>query len=398
MNHYIKPGILFLLLTVFSCQQNADTTLELYNQSELAREGEVVRIKRSQDMSNNLMLSDQFLTQIIDLNSDGIWDQLLIQLNFSPEEKKEVQLKTAAPTQKPEIDAGTDISFSVRADRKYSGLEITEITRYRGAKQNIRQPFFHLEGPGIENDKVAFRTFFDPRNGKDIYGKTTERLTLHEAGIDTSWHKLSDWGMDILQVGNSLGAGGLAILEGGKLHRLGDADKSVYTKLYSGSLEAAHQIDFLGWDAGFKKIEGYEQLTLTRGKYYYSNEIGVSDTTLILAVGMPNFKSDSFNLTRHNDVYSSVWTYARQADGTNSKLGMAIMFENRQYHSHSEIKEGHDIGNTNYVALKARTRNKIYFFACWELSNPFFSKQENFEQYLQDEAEKLSNPIQITKK
>ncbi|MEO9476214.1 MAG: DUF4861 family protein [Cyclobacteriaceae bacterium] len=398
MNHYINPGILFLLLTITSCQPKAPIPLEFSNESEFYRAGEIVRVKRSEDMPKNLMLSDPFLTQCVDLDADGIWDLLLIESDFEPEEIKDVQLKAIEPTQQPDLNTGTDISFSVRADKKYSGLEISEITRYRGAKQNIRQPFFHLEGPGIENDKVAFRTFFDPRNGKDIYGKTTEQLTLHEAGIDTSWHKLSDWGMDILQVGNSLGAGGLAVLEADKLHRLGDADKSVYTKLYSGPLEAAHRIDFMGWDAGSKKIDGYEQLTLTRGKYYYSNEIGVSDTALILAIGMPNFKSESFNLTQHNAKYSSVWTYAHQADGTNSKLGMAIMFENRQYHSHNEIKEGLDIGNTNYVALKARARNKVYFFACWELSNPFFSKQENFEQYLQDEADKLSNPIQITKK
>lgn len=346
-------------------------------------------------MSKEPMTSDQFLTQSIDLDADGIWDQLLIELDFEPEEKKEVQVKTMMPTQQPGSNAGTDISFSVGADKKYTGLEITEITRHRGANQNIRQPFFHLEGPGIENDKVAFRTFFDPRNGKDIYGKTTENLVLHKAGIDTSWHKLSDWGMDILQVGNSLGAGGLAILENGNLHRLGDADKSVYTKLYSGALESAHRVDFTGWDAGSRKISGYEQITLTKGKYYYSNAIGLSDTTVILAVGMPNFKSKSLNLTQHNDDYSSVWTYARQADGTNTMLGMAIMFETKQYHSHDEIKDGLHIDNTSYVALKAREQNQVYFFACWELSNPAFSGQENFEKYLQLEAEKLSNPIQI---
>ena len=78
-----------------------------------------------------------------------------------------------------------------------------------------------------ENDKVGFRLYLDGRNAKDIYGKRTSELVLKDIGLDESgtpvdnYHVLRDWGRDILQVGNSLGAGGLALFENDSLHRLG---------------------------------------------------------------------------------------------------------------------------------------------------------------------------------
>lgn len=47
-----------------------------------------------------------------------------------------------------------------------------------------------MEVPGIENDKVAFRAFFDYRNSKDIYGKIVDTPTLERVGVGSGWHEL----------------------------------------------------------------------------------------------------------------------------------------------------------------------------------------------------------------
>lgn len=396
--------ILIFCLIFMGCQGNSkEVVYELINGSDRSLKGAIVEIEdpailKNYQFSAELVDEENNQIQYVDEDKDGTWDRLLLKLDFEPGEKKLMRLTAAnTPTNSGALDVN-NITFSVKGEGRYTGLEIEKMVRSRGANQSIKDPFFHLEGPGIENDKVAFRTFFDPRNGKDIYGKTTDQPALQRAGIDSSWHKLSDWGMDILHVGKSLGAGGLAVLQGDELHRLGDADQSIFRKLYMGPLESAYRIDFMGWDAGNQKIDGFEQISLKQGKHYYCNKIGLSDTSIELVVGMPNFKSDTVFYTRHNEDFASIWSYANQADGTDTRLGMAIMFQANQYTGHDMIKNGEQVSNTSYVTLRSKPINQIYFFACWELSDPSFSSQENFEKYLQNEADMFSNKIEIIQK
>jgi hypothetical protein len=86
------------------------------------------------------------------------------------------------------------------------------------------------ESVSWENDKMAFRNYFDCRNIKDLFGKLKPGLVLddvHTAKIP-NYHVLSDWGMDVLHCGSSLGSGGLAMLEGDSLYRLGSTKSYVY--------------------------------------------------------------------------------------------------------------------------------------------------------------------------
>jgi len=66
------------------------------------------------------------------------------------------------------------------------------LERQRGFVQNIANPVYQMEGPGIENNKVAFRSFFDKRNGKDIYGKLITTPILDQVGLTESWHILQN--------------------------------------------------------------------------------------------------------------------------------------------------------------------------------------------------------------
>ena len=388
---------------LFGCTADSRPVIRLINMDNVEKTGAIVYLDKNDIglTQGNLRITSnnhEIPAQQIDTDGDGDWDQVLLLSDFEPKEVKPLEIAADKVDNQISAEPYTNISFSVKAQDRFAGSKITKIVRKRGATQRISDPFFQLEGPGIENDKVAFRTFFDPRNGKDIYGKTTDQMILDRAGIGSSWHQLSDWGMDILRVGQSLGAGGLGVIEDGKLYRLGDADEITYQELYSGALESSHRLEFKGWDAGSRKIDGSERLTLTKGKYYYRNDIGLSDTTLTLAVGIPSFKSDSVTFRKHNDLFSSISTYENQADGTDSKLGLAVLFSSDQYVDHGSTDTTGTVSDTHYVALKGQHETRIYFFACWELSDVYFSKRSNFEEYLQKEADKLSNAIQIIKK
>src|SRR5690606_24347117 len=76
--------------------------------------------------------------------------------------------------------------------------------------------FIRYEGPGRESDKVAYRFYLDWRNGFDIFGKKIPDMVLQNVGQDgyQSYHEPADWGMDLLKVGKSLGAGGYGFWNG----------------------------------------------------------------------------------------------------------------------------------------------------------------------------------------
>ncbi len=68
------------------------------------------------------------------------------------------------------------------------------------------------ESVSWENDKIGFRNYFDCRNVKDLFGKLKPDMIIDKIGTpeSPSYHELSDWGMDVLHCGSSLGSGGLA--------------------------------------------------------------------------------------------------------------------------------------------------------------------------------------------
>lgn len=331
-----------------------------------------------------------------DEDKDGRWDCLLVEVSLNPNSKDTLNIEWIKKVDKPNFPQATNIRFSLKSKTTQPEKEIEYLERSRGFTQNIADPVYQLEGPGIENDKVAFRSFFDKRNGKDIYGKIVSEPVLNRTGLAGSWHVLQDWGMDILHTGNSLGAGGLAIRKNENLYRLADADKTTFRAITEGSLKAAFKLNFKKWDAagGFKN--GFEKVSIIKGDYFYSNEINLSlAENEYLATGIANFGVGEAVLKNHNSKFSSVFTYGNQAEGTKTKLGLAILFPASQYASHATTSSPDSIPNTSYVALKPQ-KNKnynIYFFACWEKTDPRFSTKAGFESYIQEVADRLTNPI-----
>jgi len=223
-------------------------------------------------------------------------------------------------------------------------------------------------------------------------------MILDKVGLTGSWHKLQDWGMDILRTGNSLGAGGLAVKENGRLWPMADADTTYYRFAGEGPLQASFVMKFINWDTGASKTNGSERIILQKGDFFYQDEIQVSLNNIQkLVCGMPCFASDSLVFTRHNQQYSSVSTYAKQADGTASNLGLAIMFPAKEYFSKGKTGETDQLASTFFVELNPSRAGSqtVRFFACWEMTDKRFSTHEGFSGYLRETADRLSSPITV---
>jgi len=378
----------------------------LENRQSFDRQDEIISIKKdklkrpTQHLFPLIKDGSQTLnSQLSDSDADGTWDRLLISVSLKAHQKDTLWISWVPKNQLPVFKKATNIRFSYKSKTGKPTPEIKKLMRLRGFTQDISNPVFQLEGPGIENDKVAFRVFFDKRNSKDIYGKLTSKMVLDKVGLTGSWHKLQNWGMDILHTGESIGAGGLAVKEGGIVYPLADADSSFYTMVEEGPLRASLNLRFVNWDTGTLKTNGSETISMKKGDFFYQDEVRVPLTDKQeLVCGMPNFHADSLVFIRHNKKFSSISTYSKQAEGTSTSLGLAIMFPTKEYEGKYSSKAGSLIDHSYYVAMSP-TKNaiqKLYFFACWELTDKRFTTRHGFHQYLQETADRLANPIKVT--
>lgn len=400
--------LLFVMGTLSFCGISSAQTLSQNKQYIIVKNRlnftrkEVIAIPRSK---LHLIISNEFpivnngknLVQLVDENNDGKWDKLLIEVEVKANSLDTLSLiwsnqKNVAQKK------NTNVRFSFKSKTNQPENEIFHLSRKRGFVQDIANPIYQMEGPGIENDKVAFRIFFDERNGKDIYGKIVSDPILEKVGLGASWHQLQDWGMDILHTGNSLGAGALAAKENQKLYRLGDADSTTFTSLHEGPLEAALKLDFYNWDIAKSLGNGSEKITMQKGDYYYKNEVHVPlNANQDLVSGIANFGEFPLRHLVLNDKFSVIYTYGKQAEGTDGELGLAILFPTKDFNGDDTTLNTDEVPNTSYVSLKPNKKNTycIYFFSCWAQTDNAFKTETGFKDYLKREADQLANPIKI---
>lgn len=395
----IRLSIIAAILTATATVGYSQQQLQVVNPLHTARTGMIsIPIKAVNTSKSAIVYKDgkTVISQPVDDDANGMADHLLIQLTMRPFEKSRLRIRwTHAAWQ--HRDTLVDVRLSYKSKNGQPNPALTTAVRSRGFVQNISNPVYQLEGPGIENDKVAFRSFFDYRNGKDIYGKTAGKPVLRIIGLDGSWHKMQWWGKDILHIGNSMGAGTLAVSTPRGINCANDADSSIYRVCYQGALAAAYRLSFRGWDGGQNKVDGYEQISMRRGDYYYSDRIlrPMADTDK-LVIGLSNFNIRDVQVIRHKGRYTSLSTYGMQADGSDKPLGLAVMFDTSQYEASHTTQQGVIPENTTYVELQPRPALRtVYVFACWGETDARFLTAKGFRDYLSEVAEQLSNPILV---
>lgn len=271
-------------------------------------------------------------------------------------------------------------------------------------------PYYQTEGPAWENDKVGFRLYLDVRNAKDIFGKTTSAMVMDTVGTygDKFYHHYdSTWGMDVLKVGGSLGAGALALqvrsLSGrDTIIRLGGSNMGqvVYEVIKHGMNEAVFRLTYKDWKVLDRVYQLTEEISIKQGDYYYTSTIIInglkSDERLI--TGMVNLKSSkmhSLSLPGADVIY----THDKQSEN-NDYLGMAIMTEKGTTSYYGTMpKEGTVITNTYTVAFNTKNNQLISFrfYGCWEKTDPGFRDLNYFSSFLTKEAAAWNNGMQNTK-
>lgn len=337
-------------------------------------------------------------TQKIDQDQDGFPDHFLVICDFEPMESKAMTVVQDPQLSRSKFRKRAQAELSVKEggqfiDRVYHGGHFKNIQSLVVPPEHTDHSFYiRYEGPGWESDKIGYRLYLDWRNAIDIFGKKTSSLVLQDVGQDgfDSYHEMSDWGMDILKVGESLGIGSFGMWHQGRVHRVSQTE-TVSCKIASdGPLEAAILTDYSGWTVADHKYDLSSLLSIRAGSRLTKNVLQISPPGDNLCTGI--VKHPDVTLITHpagHGEWNYLATYGSQSLA-GDHLGMAIIYREEQL-----LRKTEDDHSWVLVLSPSDGHLTYYFLAAWEGEVEGIKNVAEFSQYLVRILDGLNRPVTI---
>lgn len=402
-------GVALLGSFVFGCApENEQTRIYVKNPTDMQRLNEAIVLERTEfanyiaeNAPANIPIletidGEMVPSQVDDIDRDGLWDEFFFLLDLEPNAEIELLVSFVEPGDVPDYAQRANVRFG-DIDPPYK--ELDDVMRLKSTKTELSSAEFQMEGPAWENDIIAFRNYFDARNGIDIYGKRTSEMVMDSVGLFEDYHTLQDWGMDILKVGNSLGAGAIALEVDDEIHRIGLPEKGMYHRIADGPLRASFELTFENMDIDGNSYDIVHHISIWGGTHFYKSDVQVSGITgdEKLITGIVNMDSDTFHVSNPNDQYVYFTTHDYQAyDG--EILGMGILMEKGPFNYILTAPETGEGVTQTYMASMDISEDEpvtFYFFAGWQLQNPAFEDRDVFLKIIDKYAQRLANPVEV---
>lgn len=335
--------------------------------------------------------NDPVPSQVNDLDGDGTWDELAFQVSIPAGDELRYRIRGVKPNSVPLFEKKTQVHLGYSPDRNDIFTPVEHNQRPADHVAQSTPYLYQYEGPGWENNKVAFRSYFDSRNGKDIFGKQTNAMITDQIGIEENYHTLQSWGMDILKVGNSLGAGAIAIKRGEELIRLGNTKTAEFKILYQGPVRSSFQLIYTGWDVEGVPYQLTETITIWANTRWYQNTVQLTPSSNdTLVTGIVNLNNAIVG-TESESGFRILYTHGMQSEN-NDHLGMALIVAEENFAGYSKAPDsGNGITNTEMIWLEADQQTYSYFFyAGWEGENSDFNSIDHFKDSVLHAARQLS--------
>jgi len=390
--------LFFVVLVAFqACSPSSIVEVNVKNNLDKARSSETIEFDLNsisklletftpeqiivRDGGNNEIL----LSQLIDLDGDNTFDQLIFQSDFLPGEHKHFHLEgTLDNVNLPESDISTYARF------------VPE----------------RIDDFAWENDRVAFRT----------YGPKAQQITESGApggtlssGIDCwlkrvdypiidkwyrqdlkegkSYHQDHGEGLDNYHVGPSRGTGGTGIWKEDYLATSKNYES--WKIITNGPIRTTFELDYGTWDADGLSVNEIKRITIDLGSNMYKCSLLLSNYE-----ELPNI---TVGITLHEktgEVESNVekgwFRYLEPHDGSELAEGIVVNPSIIEEFIDYRVEEK-DLSNM-LVVCKPNAEVEYYAGFAWGKSNQF-ELPAGFDAYLTDFSEKLASPllIEVTK-
>lgn len=380
---------LLLLVLVFSCTSEEGKNVKSTQKQYFSFEVKKLLSELDYSGKDSILIPVNSDGNILDfqkddLNDDGIYDEIVVYSSEKPKFKvveKEFEL--------PEIIQRTNITFYSKVND--SLIPQKKAKRIKGNDTKVTSSKFQFEGPAWENDKVGFRNYFDQRNGMDIFGKTTEAMVFDTAAQNSSYHEYHPWGMDILKVGNSFGAGAVALKINDKLYNLAEDSESGFKIIAEGPLRSVFDMYYKELTIDSNKYNVIHRVSIYAGDFCYRSQVFIDGLKghESLVTGIVNMESDTVYEQTVNEKFV-FYTYDNQAyDG--EKLGMSVVADKNLVINTGELpKDGCKYSDSYFVELSAeKSPVEFAFYAGWEKSDTSFRTRKGFENKLIEDINKF---------
>jgi len=408
-------------ISLISC--NESPAFLIKNELDIDRQDEVIVLTRTL-IEQKLQTEEGFFPvfeidgqvlpgQFDDLDGDGNWDEAAILVNLKALQESKIKLRNVATSNYPVFEKRTNIRLGIlQDDGSYKEVDEYNALPCSDGFEIIAQ----AESVNWENDKIAFRVYFDCRNVKDLFGKLKPEMIIDKIHTPElpDYHNLADWGMDVLHCGSSLGSGGLALMRNDSLFRLGSTDVYRYKKIVEGPVRSVFELNYAGWHVEGDSLEATEKITIYPGKYWFESDVtinGIRDGDLVVTGIVTSWlKKEPFKMSAGE--FTCIGTHDVQSLNKD-ELGMAVLVPAGETGKISKttnidfFKLGNQtvieksfsniISETYYISqiINSGVPAKHYFSAVWGLEKEQWKTEEGFKKYLSEEAEKLSSPLKV---
>ncbi|MDO3694367.1 DUF4861 family protein [Wenyingzhuangia sp. chi5] len=325
----------------------------------------------------NTETNEYEITQLIDVDGDGIMDEIIFQPTIAPYAKSIYKI---ANISKSKVPKGENLCYS-----RFVPERTDDYT--------------------WENDKVAFR----------VYGPTAQRLNEENdptgtlsSGIDAwlkrvsypiinkwyqktvvdktgSYHVDTGEGLDNFHVGSSRGVGGSSVKVNGEYYI--SKNYTEWRTITTGPLRTSFYLKYADWKADDKNISEYKVITLDRGSNLSKIEDYITGTDVV-SVGLTLHKQEG---VVYGDKAKGWISYWEPLD--DSEIGTAVVATGDSFiNNNTYIVDNKDLCNA-FVDLKVTNNQAVYYSGFgWKKAGEFKTK-EDWYHYLSDFKTKIDNPL-----
>ncbi len=344
-------------------------------------------------------------SQTVDLNGDGIPDEIAFLVSLSPKQKKDVNVffsptgkVVRSYTQMAQAELGIKADYKL-VNGEYTGGHFQNIDSTVVPKDHFaHDALYRIEGPGWESDLIAYRFYLDSRNRNDITGKKTHDMIIQKMGVNDlvsnsqeSYTKMLDWGMDIFKVGESLGIGSIAIWQNGKVNTISKVEKEECKIIDDGPIQAGILTKYFGWQVGHNKYNLASKLSINCGSRLTKVDLQLKGKTALLCTGLAKHEGCTFLKSNNNKAkWGYIGLYGKQSLAGDN-LGIAV------FYNLSNLKEITEDSLSHIIILNpANGKLNYYFAAAWEQEPNGIKNISEFKDYLNQKILELSEPIQVS--
>ena len=345
--------------------------VEVSNSSDFARQGEVVEVKWS-DVRQCAALPDN----VVVYNDEGV--EIPSQLIFGED--------------------GNLLSILFQADVEANATAQYKISR---GKPLAYEPKVYgryvperMDDYAWENNLTAYRIYGpslkDPlTQGVDVWVKSTQKLIINEWFAKNDYHHNYGEGMDCYKVGNTLGGGALAIVDGEKLHLSGNYLTQRCTM--NGPLRTSAEFEYAVQEVGGKSISMHRTITLdadsrfTRQEYMFDGFDGEIEVAAGVVLHDMKARTDGDNFVAITEATSDTKDPVR--DGN---ISLAVVLEGGNASA--------DVDAHAVVTRRVKAGDKIVMLNGSGWSQGGVANHAEWQTQVAKAAEMLAQPLSVVVK